>query len=516
MPVRSLVLPLLFAALLLALAAPGASAQNWPEGRPRKGLPGDPATTEIAANDLEARLNPDERKLVQEALVWTGHYNGWIDGALGQGTRDAIRAFQRGEGYDVTGTLDPEQVIVLLDHGLTLRDSYEWTEITDRRSRIEIAYPATLLTEVTPDTETGGNTYADADGRAALITHRRTDAAHGAVMDILAADEAADNVEVGYEFKRTNLFILTGQVDGKPFYERFEQRGAEIRGYVFVWNPTRDQDMAAISVAMSNSFYPFGGREAAEPDYPTLAALVEAYASADPGTDTPPAEGTNRPESGAATPTGPEVIGTGTGFVITTDGYVLTNNHVIEGCAYLTFGAFGRIRIVSADPDRDLALLKIEHGFAQSILLRADPEPKLGEPVMAFGYPYRHILSESLNVTNGIVTSLAGIDNDRTRFQINAAVQPGNSGGPLVDQQGLLLGVVVARADDLAVVDATGTIPQNVNFAIRGPEIEGFLAQNGLKVKKLARSGTTSTQEIAGKLEPVVHPIECYGTPSAD
>ena len=98
----------------------------------------------------------------------------------------------------------------------------------------------------------------------------------------------------------------------------------------------------------------------------------------------------------------------------------------------------------------------------------------------AAGYPYYTIAGTSLNLTGGNVSALAGVDDDRRFFSFSAPVQPGNSGGPLIDAHGGVLGLVVARLSEDFIVEATGTLPQNVNYALREDELADFLRQNGV------------------------------------
>lgn len=92
---------------------------------------------------------------------------------------------------------------------------------------------------------------------------------------------------------------------------------------------------------------------------------------------------------------------------------------------------------------------------------------KQGENVEAFGYPLSQVLATSGNFATGIVAALAGIGDDSRFYQISAPVQPGNSGGPLLDENGNLIGVVSSKLDFLAEIKNAGDIPQNVNFAIK-------------------------------------------------
>ena len=90
----------------------------------------------------------------------------------------------------------------------------------------------------------------------------------------------------------------------------------------------------------------------------------------------------------------------------------------------------------------------------------------------AAGFPYYSIAGTSLNLTSGNVSALAGVDDDRRFFTFSAPVQPGNSGGPLIDSRGAVRGLVVARLSEDYIVEATGSLPQNVNYALGEAELE--------------------------------------------
>jgi S1-C subfamily serine protease len=112
------------------------------------------------------------------------------------------------------------------------------------------------------------------------------------------------------------------------------------------------------------------------------------------------------------------------------------------------------------------------------------------------GYPLAGILSSEPKATFGQINSVAGVNNDYTLLQISAPVQPGNSGGPVFDASGLVIGVVVSQASP-AMAAAVGNIPQNVNFAVRGEVAQIFLAAHGIKISTNRRWHTRSTEEIA-------------------
>jgi S1-C subfamily serine protease len=187
-----------------------------------------------------------------------------------------------------------------------------------------------------------------------------------------------------------------------------------------------------------------------------------------------------RPAQPSAAPTpGKTVNQTGTGFVISNNGHVVTNHHVVDGCVGDILGNLSgeaqvKLRLVSSDETNDLALLQAPSPFKEIATIRQSAlQP--GDGVTAIGYPYHGLLTSDFTVTTGIVSSLSGLFNDTRFLQISAAVQPGNSGGPLLDAGGAVVGVVAAKLDALKVARATGNIPENINFAIKTGALRDFL-----------------------------------------
>ncbi len=168
----------------------------------------------------------------------------------------------------------------------------------------------------------------------------------------------------------------------------------------------------------------------------------------------------------------------GTGIVISTSGHVLTANHVIRGCVgdvhgNLTGESAAVLRIVSTDETNDLALLQAPN-FKEAAVIRGTAIHS-GDAVIAIGYPFHGLLSSDFTVTAGIIGSLSGILNDTRYLQITAAVQSGNSGGPLLDTSGNVVGVVAAKINAIKFAKATGDIPENINFAIKTGAVRDFL-----------------------------------------
>jgi S1-C subfamily serine protease len=169
-------------------------------------------------------------------------------------------------------------------------------------------------------------------------------------------------------------------------------------------------------------------------------------------------------------PGGRGLRGIGSGFFITKDGYLLTNFHVVKKSNKVEVKYKGEnfiARVVTVDEENDLALLKVSGtDFAPLAISHRDPAD-LGEEVFTIGFPNVEMQGLQPKYTDGKISSLYGMQDDATEYQISVPVQPGNSGGPLCDVNGEVVGIVVARLDDLAVLRESGAVPQNVNYAVK-------------------------------------------------
>jgi serine protease Do len=141
----------------------------------------------------------------------------------------------------------------------------------------------------------------------------------------------------------------------------------------------------------------------------------------------------------------------GTGFLISSTGHIITNYHVIESCSTIRAIPVGgqpySAYIVTKDKTNDLAILKTS--LSPAVVPSLRKQPRLGESVYVFGFPLTGLLSTSGNFTSGSITALSGLADDSRFLQISAPVQPGNSGGPLIDKFGSVVGVIVSKLNAL-------------------------------------------------------------------
>ena len=261
------------------------------------------------------------------------------------------------------------------------------------------------------------------------------------------------------------------------------------------------------SMAISAFQKSIGETPNGKPSEALRASLQKALAERGPGSAP---KQPDKPRDGLKGDT--KLVSTGTGFFIAGD-IIITNNHVVEGCKEIRVakrGAeIGGARSIATNRGDDLAALRADKPSENYLKLRIGVPVKAAEPVLVFGYPLSVVLSSSGNTTLGNVTALAGLKDDSRYIQISAAVQPGNSGGPVLDEAGRLVGVIEGKLDALKVARATGDIPQNVNFAIRTSTLVNFLEANRIAYEVASSSATLPNTQLAEQAEAASVQLEC-------
>lgn len=225
---------------------------------------------------------------------------------------------------------------------------------------------------------------------------------------------------------------------------------------------------------------------------------------------TPPAQQSStvppRPTTGGK-------VSSGSGFVVSTDGVVMTNAHVVEQCRTITVkpqdGPAEVAALKAKDSANDMALLKTSLRLPEIARFRQDRPLRSGDEVVVIGYPLSSLLSREPNVTAGVVSALNGMRGDPRHYQITAPVQKGNSGGPLIDMGGNIVGIVTSKLNAMKIADRTGDLPQNINFAIKADLARSYLDSNGVTYQTAASSAQLSVADVGERLKRVTVFIEC-------
>lgn len=265
-----------------------------------------------------------------------------------------------------------------------------------------------------------------------------------------------------------------------------------------------------ISTTTAKARYRMAGAEAALSAVSLCANAIRAAGAKPPATP----RSVNRDTKSETSPR----MSAGTGFYVSASGDVLTNAHVVEGCSAIGIKGHGdtgfrAVRVRASDIKHDLALLgMLMPPINPPAVLAWRRETRLGEYISIFGFPYMGRLASAGTFSRGDIAALAGMNDNDAQFQLSAPVQPGNSGGPVVDERGHVVGVVVGRLNPLAMVREKGDFPQNVNFAIKSAHAIPFMEAHGIAVAAAEPNAPRlSGPDVAERLRSGAVLVMCAG-----
>lgn len=203
---------------------------------------------------------------------------------------------------------------------------------------------------------------------------------------------------------------------------------------------------------------------------------------------------------------------TGAGFFINNQGHIVTNGHVVKDCRQINTlhqGSKVSTSLITNDPRNDLGLLKASTRPTAIAYFRSGRGIRAGEDILAFGYPLKSVLSDELKGAKGMINALSGLNNDTRFMQMSAPVQPGNSGGPLLDQAGNVVGVVTAKMNAIKMAKYTGDIPQNVNFALKASLVRDMLEVKDIDYETASSKRELKTVDIFDKAKKFTVLVKC-------
>jgi hypothetical protein len=192
----------------------------------------------------------------------------------------------------------------------------------------------------------------------------------------------------------------------------------------------------------------------------------------------------------------------GTGFVVSEKGHLLTCEHVVRHYDFATVWIEGKrhsAKVIATDTNLDVALLKIsDNSNFKPLTFDTSLTYRMGQEVYSMGFPLVEILGTSPRLNKGLISSTVGMEDNAEQIQVSAEVQPGNSGGPLLDVHGNVAGLVISTLNPLNVLARSGgNLPQNVNFAVKTQPLIEFLSKSGVQVSNSPTERTPADFENA-------------------
>jgi serine protease Do len=444
------------------------------------------ALTVSAGAQIRTQQEEEHLRRLQYLLLWSGDYLGPIDGRPGVLLAHALRGFQRKAGLRRGDTFDAAQIAQLSELAQRAMRQVDYGYLGDAESG-RAALPRALLPH--RSATDAGMRYHSADNTLEVETVRRPAEAptllelYRSLLRSFTPDALTSNIFGG------DHFTITGFRDDVMHGMRFEERGNEIRGLNIRFRRDVDAQQPWLARVMIQDFAPFGERAIGPP--PAAAELQPALRSL---LDTERARDSS-----------------GSGFMVSTRGHVLTNAHVVVSCGNIRVGKNRPARLVAVQNGEDLALLQVAGLGAERVPNFARSEVLLGEDIAVFGYPLRPILSEQLSMTTGIVSSLRGLGGDPGYIQISASLQPGNSGGPVIDLKGRVVGI----ATSVLNVSRNARRPESayapINFAIRHERMVRFLRAQGVEPRMASPTDALTKTDLAIQAATYTLPITCEG-----
>ncbi|MGH2340441.1 trypsin-like peptidase domain-containing protein [Segnochrobactraceae bacterium EtOH-i3] len=492
--------PALAGAVPLSPSAPGCAASTCGMLLPVASTAADRQALEAARTAFRA-LPRQERLDLQVRLAVLGYWTAVANDSFGPKLMAAIQSFQRDLGTAPTGMLDARELAALREAASPLLRLWDLKAIRHPYVDATLWVPAGL--DLMQETDRAGFAFKSVDGSLKVMFDAYDGLELIAILEGLL-DEFPPST-ILYRAIEEDFFVLSIRTGATSRYIRFQRIPGGVIGFGLVWSKDALYRGERLSVVMSDLFRAsvvlHQPRRPPDPVATTQAHLA-------PSPSSPAAAPGNAPEA-QRKEEAQNKSSSGTGFYVG-PGLVLTNAHVVEGCSAVAISLAGTQRpasVLARDAEVDLALIQTPQSGPAPAQLRIGA--RLGEDVAAFGFPLSGVLASSGNFTRGTITATAGLRDDTRQLQISAPVQPGNSGGPLLDASGNVVGVIVAKLDALKVAAIIDDIPQNINFAIKASMAARFLEEQGVAYTASGPAAALQPADLAALAQTFTVAIRC-------
>jgi len=443
-----------------------------------------PQETEAEARASEALLDEEQRKALQIALQWFGHYDGAIDGAYGPGTRKSMAAWQAAAGLDPTGTLTSGQRASLLAGYEADIAAFGFQTVTDAKAGITATLPLGLVEFDHYEPPFAHYRAKDDSGPAlVLISQPGDQLALAGLYDLLQSLET-----VPLEGERSlddKGFRITAHSSTVSTTVAAKLDGGLIKGWMLIAPPGDDQRDGRIIQTLEASFV----TDSPEALDPGLVALDE-------GTRDGLMAGleVRRPRLSRS------------GFFVDAAGSVLTTLEAVQGCDRITLDRDTEASVALTDAASGLALLQPASPLSPMAVAEFQPGTRRpGSEIAVAGYPYEDRLPAPA-VSFGTLEELTGLAGEKDVMRLSVLAQPGDAGGPVLDATGAVIGMLLPVA-----TDAGPSLPAEVRFALSTAEITRLIAPAGVVPVARDSASTLNPTLLVEQARAMTVLVSCWG-----
>ncbi|GKY87227.1 trypsin-like peptidase domain-containing protein [Sinisalibacter aestuarii] len=451
--------------------------------------------TRAEALASERLLDGDQRKLLQIALRWEGFYTSLIDGDFGPGTRGAMAAWQAARGYEETGVLTTRQRNALVQGYTDMLASMGLAPVTDAQAGISVTLPGAMV-GFTRYEAPFAHYEGDEGVRVVLISQRGDKATLYGLYDILQTLEVVP-VD-GERQRRDSDFAIEGANDEIVTYAYATLADGAVKGFMLIW-PQGARVTDAQTGAVS---YEVDRRRAL-----VLDAMRESFASTGPAVLDDNA-GLDTATQSIDLVSGLEIRRAEkarSGFFISPEGAVITTTEAVDGCTRITLDESYEAKVTALDGDLGIALLMPVQPLApMAVGELLSFEPRLQSELAVAGYSYGGRLS-SPTLTFGKLADVKGLAGETTVSRLDIRAQDGDTGGPVLDQGGAVVGMLLASPSGDGRL-----LPADVGFAAKSETLVGFLTANGVPVAATDIQGALTPYDLSALAADITVLVSCW------
>ncbi|MDF3414171.1 peptidoglycan-binding protein [Sulfitobacter sp. M57] len=432
------------------------------------------------ARRSERRLNGQERKDLQIALKWAGHYNAAIDGSFGRGTRNSMAAWQDANNFETTGVLTTLQRATLLKQYNAVLDGLGLNLVRDVQAGIEMVMPTAQVAFARYEAPFAQyDSTGDIGARVLLISQAGDQNTLFGLYDIMQTLEIVPLN--GPRERRKSSFTLVGENDRIISETRASLKDGQVKGFTLIWPAGDEARRSRVMAELDKSFT-------------RLPGVLDPAAGGDAEQAIDLVSGLQVRQAKLAR----------SGFFIDRSGTVVTTAEAVRSCGRLTVDGDTDADVLAQDDTNGIAFLKPRGDLAPLAVAAFDlGTPRLQSEVSVAGYSYEGVLSAA-TLTFGKLADVRGLSGEEHLNRLALKAQAGDAGGPVFDASGNVVGMLLPRPS------GAQELPEDVSFALAGGTVAALAAQAGVELTASERTDSIAPRDLRLAAQGMTVLVSCW------